>query len=62
MQESIKDILMRRDGISSEHADELIDEARKQLYVYLRRGDMASAEEVCAEFFGLEPDFVLELI
>lgn len=58
----IKEVLMRRDGMSSSEADELIHEARKQLYQYLEADDQSSAEDICAEFFGLEPDYIEELI
>lgn len=60
--DGIKEVLMRRDGLSSESADTVIMEAREQLYRYLEDGEMSCAEDICAEFFGLEPDYVLELI
>ena len=58
----IKRVLMKRDGMSSEEADNLIDEAREALQNYLDEGDSFSAEHVCEEFFGLEPDYLDELI
>lgn len=60
--EGIKDILIRRDGMSPEAAEELIAEAKKSLQEYLSNGDFVGAEDVCAEFFGLEPDYVIELL
>lgn len=62
MSESIKQILMRRDSISEAEADDLIDEAREAFYHYLEEGDETSAENICAEYFGLEPDYLEELI
>ena len=56
MEETIKQILMRRDGMSGDEADELIRDARKQV----ARG--ADPEEVLADEFGLEPDYIWELI
>jgi len=58
----IKAILITRDNISEDEADELIKEARKAFYYYLKQGDETSAYEVCAEYFGLEPDYLYELI
>ena len=56
MEESIKQILMRRDGISEDEAEELIQEAREAI----DKGQ--DPEEVCEEYFGLEPDYIWELM
>ena len=56
MNKSIKQILMWRDGISAEDADELIEEARDAVI------EGQDPEEVCQEFFGLEPDYIWELL
>jgi hypothetical protein len=58
--ESIRNILIKRDGISPESVDELIREAQSAFDEYLSEGDEESAYEICQEFFGLEPDFVIE--
>ena len=55
-------VLMKRDGMTYEEADNLIDEAREALQNYLDEGDSFGAENVCEEFFGLEPDYLDELI
>lgn len=55
-------ILMKRDGMTYEEADNLIDEAKEALQNYLDEGDSFGAENVCEEFFGLEPDYLYELI
>lgn len=60
--ETIKEVLMRRDNMTATEADDLITEAKEQLQRYLAEGNMCDAEEICNEFFGLEPDYVLELI
>lgn len=60
--ESIKEILMRRDGMAENDACELIAEAKEALYEYLDNDDMESAEDICLEYFGLEPDYVMELM
>lgn len=58
----ILQVLMKRDGMSKEEAQELINEAREALKDYLNAEDFDSAEYICEEFFGLEPDYVMELI
>ena len=58
--ESIRDILIKRDGISPESADTLIREAKSAFDEYLAEGDEESAYNICQEFFGLEPDFLVE--
>ena len=54
--ESIKEIIMCRDEMSSDDADELIQEAREAV------NDGEDPEEVLEEFFGLEPDYIFDLI
>lgn len=62
MVDSIKEVLMRRDGMSAEEADDRIKEAKKVLQGYLENDDFDGAFYVCEEMFGLEPDYVHELI
>ena len=62
MNETIKEILMRRDEMSAEDADELITAAKEVLNEYLNAGNLSSAEDICNEFFGLEPDYIEELL
>lgn len=54
-EETITQILMRRDNLSVDEANDLLEEAREQV----RQG--ANPEEVCEEMFGLEPDYIWEL-
>jgi hypothetical protein len=58
--ETIKKILMRRDGMTELEAKDLIDEAREELYYRLGKGE--DAFNICQEYFGLEPDFLMELL
>ena len=62
MDKTIKQILIERDGMTAEEADELIAQAKAQLEEYLEEGDFAGYENICEEFFGLEPDFLDELM
>lgn len=60
--ESIKQILMRRDGLSDSEASDLINEAREAMQEYLAEGNLQGAEDICQEYFGLEPDYLMELL
>jgi len=60
--ESIKQVLMRRDGMSEEQADNQIKAAKENLHDLLSRGEMSAAEYICEDWFGLEPDYMMELI
>lgn len=59
---SIKKTIMHRDGITAEEANTRIAEAKKALEQYLAEGLIFESEEVCYEYFGLEPDYLFELI
>jgi hypothetical protein len=54
--ETLMEVLMRRDGMSFAEARAAIEEARQRV----AEGD--DPEEVLEEDFGLEPDYVLELL
>lgn len=61
MRESIKEILIRRDGMSESSALALIAEAQDAFEDYLYREDDESAYNICQEYFNLEPDYLEEL-
>lgn len=54
--ETILTVLMRRDGLTQNEAVEALNEARQLVR------DGADPEEVLAEEFGLEPDYIFELL
>jgi hypothetical protein len=53
---------MRRDGMSEADALEEIARAKEALQEYLEAGDIISGMDICEEFFGLEPDYIFELM
>lgn len=57
---SIKEILIERDGMDPEDADALIAEAQEEFDDFLAEGDLEAAERICADWFGLEPDYAVE--
>ena len=60
MRESIKSILIRRDGLTDTEASELIKECIEDMHERLASGDMPY--DICEEYFSLEPDYLDELI
>ena len=56
MEETLKQVIMRRDELSSDEADALIAEAKQEV------ADGADPEEVLEEMFGLEPDYFWEIL
>jgi len=59
---SIAKVLIERDGLTEEEAQERIEEAKELLHEYLEAGDFFGAEDICSECFGLEPDYLMELM
>lgn len=56
MNESLLEVLMRRDELSEAEAREQIEDARQRVL------EGEDPEEVLREEFGLEPDFIFDLI
>ena len=54
--ETIKTIIMRRDGLSAEEADEMIEYAKSRV------ADGEDPEDVVEEEFELEPDYAIDLL
>lgn len=54
--ESLREVLMRRDGLSGNEADEMIEYAKSRVE------DGEDPEEVLYDEFGLEPDYIFDLI
>jgi len=61
LMETIKEVLMTRDDMTAEDADDLIAEAQAEFDNCIAEGDTGSAEQICSDWFGLEPDFLIEL-
>ena len=54
--------LMERDDLTENEAQTAIDDARETLIGYLDEMDFESAMYICEEFFGLEPDYLMDLM
>ena len=53
---SIKSVLMRRDGLTPDEADDMIEEARQLV------AEGENPERILRVEFGLEPDYVFDLL
>lgn len=60
MQKSIVTILMERDLLTQKEAEAEVAYATKELYRRILEGE--DAFNICEEYFGLEPDYLDELI
>lgn len=58
----IKEVIMERDDLTEFEAQLLIEEAREQFEEYIDLDDFIGAEDICNEFFGLEPDYLDEFL
>lgn len=56
MSYSIIPVIMRRDGLTLEDATEMLNDARAAV------AEGFDPEEACSYFFGLEPDYMYDLI
>ena len=59
MNRELIEILMKRDGISEEHARSLIEETRDEI---MSLDDPCEADEVIMNMLGLEPDYLEDVL
>ncbi len=57
---TIKEVLMERDEMTVKEADNEIEMCREDLHERLAEGEMP--HDICNEWFGLEPDYIEELL
>ena len=63
MAESIKQVLMSRDGLTWDEAEERIDEVVDQLNEILSEGgSLEEVDQMLMDELGLEPDYFEELL
>lgn len=61
--EDIVTILMERDDLSRQEAQQMVDECRQRLQEEaVPTGDIELAEEILAEELGLELDYMMDLL
>lgn len=59
--ETLKQVLMCRDGLTDSQAQELIDEAKADLDDTMNDPHF-DVDDFMSEWFGLEPDYFIELV
>lgn len=59
---SIKQILIDRDGMTAEEADELIEAVREDINFAASTNDFELAEDIMYGDLGLEMDYIFELL
>ena len=57
---TLKQVLMDRDELTSDEADEAIADAREGLLALIEYGE--DPFDFCADVFGLEPDYLNDLL
>ena len=57
---TLREVLMERDDISAEQADALIADAKLDMNDRLAQGKIP--DDICGEWFGLEPDYIMDLV
>ena len=64
MEYTIKDVLIKRDGISPETAEHMVSEARDYVMQGIASGELTlwDIEDYVSDEFGLEPDYIDDLI
>ena len=60
MAKSLKKVLMERDELTEQEALEQIEDAKNEMMERLDEGEMPF--DICEELFGLEPDYLEDLI
>lgn len=58
--DTLKQVLMNRDGMTEEEAQEEINRAREELHDRIDSGEMPF--DFMEEEFGLEPDYLMDLM
>ena len=58
----LKKVIMEKYGWDEQEADDAIALAKQEMEEYLLEGDQESAYNICEEHFGLEPDYLMDLV
>lgn len=55
---NVKEILMKRDGLTEQEAEDLIEETQEMLF----EADPWEADSIMASQLGLEPDYIFDIL
>ena len=53
---------MERDGNTKQEAIDIVNEAKRELNIILNGEFDGDPDEICYEHFGLEPDYLMDLL
>jgi len=59
---TIKEVLMKRDGLSEKDAENEVVEFKESIEDYIENGDYDGIEDALMNDLGLEPDYIMELL
>ena len=59
---NLKQTIMQKYDWNENEADSAIEEAKTMMDEYLNDGDQESAFNICEEMFGLEPDYLFDIL
>jgi hypothetical protein len=62
MRKTLKQVIMERDSLTAEEADQQIADFKSDLEEILERGDLGDAEQLMQDYFGLEPDYLEDFL
>lgn len=60
--DSIKEVLMRRDGLSEENAQREVDDFKADIEDSIMSGNLEDIEDALMNDLCLEPDYLLDLL
>lgn len=60
--EKVKEILIDRDDLTEEEAEETITDTMAMIYEAIESGDFLEAEDIFMDELGLELDYLLDLL
>jgi len=60
--QTLIEVLIERDGMSREEAEADIAACRAEMLEAIEDGDFSYAEQIYEDWFGLEPDYMDEVI
>jgi len=60
--DSLTKTLMNRDGLTRDEAEAQVSEAREELMDLIAEGNFSDAYDICDDMFGLEPDYLEDLL
>ena len=58
----IEKLLVKRDGISRNEAQNLIEECKEEIELAIATGNIDKVDDILRDYLGLEPDYLDELI